>query len=295
MPSEISQLQTLALSKLYSSNTSLHRRVLLRNSIIHSASHPEDTTPVSEYPQITPAYVNHNEEVDEEEEAEDISPVVEVDAFMFPDAGRFIADYDAEVKAQEAQWLDSLLETLAEDEDDDYPADSDTRTSPAPPDEDEEQLFSPTLSPLSSSDDLNQSCYYSSSDSVPYSARFAFDSSLSRDFATVSIFNSSLPSPSSSYEHPFPYHDIDDIEDSSVPDAIEDESDDESDATSTPSFGRSSTSLTLDTATSFSPEPSGLAHRTPVFSDKDKRNYVVELDPLPFPDEPFHYTAYSAF
>jgi len=272
----------------------LHRWVLLKNSIV-SSSYLQDTT-VSEYPEVTS---NTNEEVDEEEEPEEEIGSTVIDAFMFPDAGNFVSSRSPDSHDSEAQWLDSLLETLAEDEDDDDPSDSEIHAPPLPVDEDDDQLLSPTLSPLASSDDLHQSRFYSSSVSVPYSNFFSpFNSTTTRGYDIAPALNSS-PSFSSAFEDPLPYHDLDDIEDSSVPDAIEDVSDDESDTLSTPSFGRSITSLSLESSasTSFPTERSRLRQPlSPSFTDKHSRYLSpFELDPLPFREESSRHTFYSAY
>ncbi|KAJ3568884.1 hypothetical protein NP233_g5421 [Leucocoprinus birnbaumii] len=300
MSNETSILHSITRSKLYGSVTakdqcSLHRWVLLKNSILSSSSLPDTT--VSEYPEVTS---NSNEETDEEEEVaeEEIGSVV-VDAFMFPDAGNFVSPRSADAHDSEAQWLDSLLETLAEDEDDDYhyPSDSDPHSS-LPVDEDDDQLLSPTLSPLASSEDLHQTRFYSSSVHVPYPTCFSpFDSTHCYDF--VSALDSPAPSLSNAFEDALPYHDLDNIEDSPVPEAIEDVSDDESDTLSTPSFGRSIASLFLDSNTNSTlpTEPTPLKHSsTPSFNDKHPR-YLnpFELDPLPFPDESSHRTFFSGY
>ncbi|KAF5358035.1 hypothetical protein D9756_001935 [Leucocoprinus leucothites] len=297
MSNESSILHSITRSKLYGSvspkdQCSLHRWVLLKNSIL-SSSNLQDTT-VSEYPE---AISNPNEDSDEEGEVaeEEIGSVV--DAFMFPDAGNFVSPRSTDTHDSEAQWLDSLLETLAEDEDDDYPSDSDPHST-LPADEDDDQLLSPTLSPLASSEDLHQPRFYSHSVSVPYSTCFSpFDSTHGYDFAPA--LNSPVPSLLTAFEDALPYHDLDDIEGSSVPDAIEDVSDDESDTLSTPSFGRSIASLFLDSnSTSTSPTERGRLRGSPTPSYDDKRPRYLnpfELDPLPFPDESSHHTFYSGY
>ncbi len=58
-----------------------------------------------------------------------------------------------DVRDSETQWLDSLLETLAEDEGDDYSSDSEIHISVLSVDEDDGHLLSPAFSPLSSPDD----------------------------------------------------------------------------------------------------------------------------------------------
>lgn len=300
MSTESSLLHSITRNKLYGSvnakdQCSLHRWVLLKNSIL-SSSNLQDTS-VSEYPE---AISNPNEETDEEEEVADEIGSVVVDAFMFPDAGNFVSARSADAHDSEAQWLDSLLETLAEDEDDEYPSDSEVHHSTLPVDEDDDQLLSPTLSPLASSEDLHQSRFYSPSVSVPYSTCFSpFDSPLphGRDFA--SALNFSASSHSTAFGDALPYHDLDDIEDSSVPDAIEDVSDDESDALSTPSFGRSIASLFLDSSASSS-FPVDRSHLrdppSPSYNYKHSRYLSpFELDPLPFPHDSSHHMFDSGY
>jgi len=284
-------------SKLFESvnnkdHCSLHRWVLLKNSIL-SSSYFQDTS-VSEYPDATP---NSIEDPDEEEEQEEEIGSIVVDTFMFPDAGNFLSSHSTDVHDSEAQWLDSLLETLAEDEDDDYPSDSEIHPSVSPADEDDYHLLSPALSPLSSSDDLHQSRFYSSPVSVPYANRFtSFDSPLHRGYPIASAPLISASSFSSTFEDALPYRDTDDIEESSVPDAIEDVSDDESDTISTPSSGRSITSLSLDSSTGASSpiEHSRLRHPSPRgFTNKNLNPF--ELDPLPFAEEPLHHAFHRAY
>jgi len=299
MSSETSLLHSITRSKLFESvnnkdQCSLHRWVLLKNSIL-SSSCSQDTS-VSEYPETTP---NNNEDTDEEEEPEEEIGSIVVDTFMFPDAGNFLSSHSTDVHDSEAQWLDSLLETLAEDEDDDYPSDSD-HPSVLPADEDDDHLLSPSLSPLSSSDDLHQSRFYSSPVSVPYATHLtSFDSPLAHGYPIAPAPKASASPFSHTFQDVLPYRDIDDIEESSVPDAIEDVSDDESDVLSTPSSGRSITSLSLDSsASSSSPtERSCLRHPMPrAFSDKNSP-YLnpFELDPLPFAEEPFHHAIHRAY
>lgn len=249
---------------------------------------------MSEYPESTP---NNIEDPDEEEEPEEEIGSIVVDTFMFPDAGNFLSSHSTDVHDSEAQWLDSLLETLAEDEDDDYPSDSEIHPSASPTDEDDDHLLSPSLSPLSSSDDLHQSRFYSSPVSVPYATRLiSFDSPLPYGYPIATVSASSF---SSTFEDALPYRDIDDIEESSVPDAIEDVSDDESDAISTPSSGRSITSLSPDSSASASSpiEHSRLRHSLPRGFTSKNSPYLnlFELDPLPFAEEPLHHAFHRAY
>ncbi|KAG7092408.1 hypothetical protein E1B28_008765 [Marasmius oreades] len=166
------------------------------------------------------------------------------DSFMFPDAENLVEAGDT----SEAQWLDSLLETLGDDDD------SDANSLPA--DDDEDQPLSPLLSPMSSSDDLTSSAYCISSISAPYPYPYPvpyppFHPPLVHscaDSLETSLF-------ASSYDNPFPYCDEDDVADLPVPDSIEDTSDDESDTPLTPSLGHSSSSLDfIEQATVSSPD-----------------------------------------
>lgn len=229
MPIDCSTLFSLARSKLQLSvsnkdNCSLHRWVLLKNSI------NSPTLSSSASSDLPDAHHTYSEDDDDE-----VLGSVTAHTYMFPDAGKF-AESQPEAQTSEAQWLDSLLETLGDDDDDYFGADSDPQISSTSEDEDE-QLFSPSASPMSSSDELPhmQPSYFPYS--VPYpsyppslvsSSHSSFDSSIS-----------SLPPP---YEDPLPYCDSDDVDDLAVPDTIEDTSDDESEAPQTPSLGRSTTS-----------------------------------------------------
>ena len=276
-------LYSLARSKLHLStsskdSTSLHRWVLIKNSIVNSLS---STTP--------PALPDtHNDSVDEDDDDADevLNSVEVVNSFMFPDAGKLVSESTTEeAKASEAQWLDSLLETLGDDDDDDFNVDSEHNVSTLPADDDEFPLYSPIVSPMSSSDDLPSDSYYPTSPiSVPYPP---YHPPLihAYDFTTFEPLEPLISSFSAPYEDPLPYHNLDDLED--VPDAIEDTSDDESDAPTTPSLGRSSSSLTLDPASVPLPaERSRLRHSDPrVYIDGDDQYFCFEFDPLPFPDE----------
>jgi len=298
-----SNLSSLARSKLHLSisgkdSCSLHRWVLLKNSIIRSPSPNHSTFTTTSQPEVSSAF--NNDDGEEDDDAEEVLGCVETDAFMFPDAGQLVsAPASSGTKSSEAQWLDSLLETLGEDDDDDdFHPDSDHQNSSLPVDDDEFPLYSPIVSPMSSSDNLHQQSDYFPSISVPYPVAYPpYQSSLLHAFP----FNSSLPSLVSSvpapYEVPLPYHDEDVLEDLQVPDAIEDTSDDESDAPTTPSLGRSSSSLSLADAASI-PLPldrSRLRHASPrVYSSDDSYFYPFDIDPLPFPVEQFH-TPYNPY
>lgn len=282
MSSDSSNLSSLTRSKLHDSS-SLHRWVLLKNSILASPSQTHSTFPTKP-PEVCSAYPT--DDADDDEDADDILGLSETDSFMFPDAGQLVrAPVTSGSQISEAQWLDSLLETLGDDEDDDdFIVDSENQNSTLPVDDDEFQLYSPTGSPSSSSEDLpNQPAYYPSPISVQYPVPYP---PLIHAYHFGSNFDSLVSSTSPSYDPPFPYHDIEDLQ---VPDAIDDTSDDESDALTTPSIGRSSSSLSLVDAASIPlpAERSRLRHANPrVYVDSDDSYfYPFEYDPLPFPDE----------
>lgn len=176
----------------------------------------------------------------------------EADSFMFPDVGAFVSGPTVDVSNDlEAQWLDSLLESLGDDEDYD---ETDSQSL-----DDEEAVLSPFPSPMSSSDDLTNFYPPPIYPPVPYS------------------FHSAFPYD----DHPLPYYDIEE----EVPEAIEDTSDDESELQSedppTPSLGRSRSSLSLvdPTLIPLPVERSSLRHSQPrIFIDTDD-SYFYPLSP----------------
>jgi len=293
--SDIPNLFALARSKLQLSvggkdKCSLHRWVLLKNSIISSTSTPSSSS-------LSDSSVSNSlsDDVDEEVGVEDL------DSFMFPDAGKLVGDPATDVNASESEWLDSLLEQLGDEDEDEFSVDPDANLSLLPTDEDDDQFFlSPTVSPMSSTDDLpNQPTCYSPS-SVPYSYPYLVlypppPLPLIQPYDSMDSSLTSLPAP---YDDPLPYHDHDlsESENLSVPDAVDDTSDDESDALKTPSLGRSATSLSLADAASALPTPrSRLQHITPdvhIGSD-DPYFYPFELDPLPFPEQRHTYNIFA--
>jgi hypothetical protein len=283
MSSELPDLSTLARSKMHLSvggrdSYSLHRWVLLKNSIIRSSS----SSSTSAAAILDKTDVNSPDEGDNEDE--EVCCEEEADSFMFPDASKLNSCGGPDVNASEAEWLDSLLETLG-DEDEEFNADSDIQGSILRADDDDDQPCSPLISPMSSSDDLinQQPAYYPPPIAVPYPVPYPpFQPPIIRSFELHSI--TPLDSP---YVDPLPYYDMDDVEDLAVPDAIEDTSDDESDVVSTPSLVRSSSNSSLVDPASI-PLP---AERRPrpqlqVYIDTDDSYYYpFELDPLPFRDD----------
>jgi hypothetical protein len=122
--SESANLFSLARSKLHLSvggkdSVSLHRWVLLKNSIIHSSS--ASCAVANDLPDASPTYPLDDGEEDEADEV-----LEEVDSFMFPDAGKLVGGRAADVNASEAEWLDSLLERLGDDDDYEFTTDSDS-------------------------------------------------------------------------------------------------------------------------------------------------------------------------
>ncbi|KAI0721565.1 hypothetical protein C8T65DRAFT_630390 [Cerioporus squamosus] len=262
-----SKLQT-AVSGGVRDSCSLHRWVLLKNSILRSHT-------VDPAPSPADADVQHVYRHDDDDEARD---EVEEDAFMFPDP-HAIGARSALVGDSEKQWLDSLLEDLGDDDED---ADVGTSLSVLPVDDDDEPL-SPLCSPMSSSDDLvgHSSLFYQPPPiAIPYPVPYP------------PLHPPLLPSwlQLDSHDHdPLPYYDADD--DLPVPDAIEDTSDDESDALSTPySQSMSSLSPTDPASVPLPAERRRLRGHPHVYVDTDADYfYPFELDPpLPFHDDAEH-------
>jgi len=299
--SESTNLFLLARSKLHLSvggkdSCSLHRWVLLKNSIIRS---PSCSATATDFPDV-------NSTLDDGEEDDDTDELSEEgDSFLFPDAGKLVGvNRTVDVNASEADWLNSLLERLGDDEEDEFAVDAESSVSTIPVDDDEDALLlSPIGSPMSSSDDLpSQPAYYSQSTvsyPYPYLVPYPpFHPPLTHSYEFDSTFDASLSSLPAPYDDPLPYYDLDYSENLSVPEAIEDTSDDESDPPLTPSLGRSSSSLTLVDAASI-PLPlerSSLRHIVPhIYVDMDDSYfYPFELDPLPFPEPQRHnYNTYQ--
>jgi len=269
----------LSLSVSNRDSLSLHRWVLLKNSILHSPVTPaqqhtdNDSLSASEPLDDSDADADTDTDTDTDAEAEEdetttATAVAVLSSFMFPDAGKF-ASSDA-ARHSEEQWLDSLLETLGDDSDDD---DDD--------EEDEDEFTGPhcvddyNLSPMSSSDDLHHPHPHHShhpGDRPPSTAASAFYS----------------PSDSISVPYTMPYL-VPHCDQDDLLDTIDDTSDDESDAPATPSLGRSSSSVSLVEPASVSP-PSRLRPRVYVDPFFDS----FEIDPLPFSSD-HHHHPYNAY
>ena len=75
---------------------------------------------------------------------------------MFPDAGKLVGP-TTDVNGSESEWLDSLLETLGDEDEDDYAVEQEAQSSTlltTDEEDDDSIFFSPSSSPMSSSDDL---------------------------------------------------------------------------------------------------------------------------------------------
>ncbi|KAF9653036.1 hypothetical protein BDM02DRAFT_3183004 [Thelephora ganbajun] len=296
MTSFATSLASIARSKLQLSvsNTSLrdtaslHRWVLLKNSIVRSQPSSPASSTISEhssilYPQEDPApkLVGHDSEGNLCDQSE---------AFLFPDPDALNYDFtpsssqqSPKSDASEAQWLDSLLESFSDDDDEEPIS---TRRSAS--DDDQEYLFtSPSMSPVASSEDLvHHSSYYESppipvSYPIPYPPLFhppliRLEDPLSRTIPLQEVRH--------------PYSDFDELDDLSVPEAIEDTSDDDSDTLTTPcrsAMSFANPSVDVDSASiSLPPEV-----RPRVYVNTDAAYlYRFELDPLPFADDGHEYT-----
>jgi hypothetical protein len=275
MSVESNSLFSLARNKLQSvvggnvkDSCSLHRWVLLKNSIIRSHTPTPSAATVSGEADTEPAHI-HDEEVFEEED--DV-------AYMFPDPH---AVHTEQASANdENQWLDALLEDLEDDEEEP----SSAFQLPAA---DYEEPLSPLYSPMSSSDDLvDQANFYSYP--IPYPPLHPPLVPAWYELETSTASMNSLPVTPALYDNPLPYYDVDDFEATSVPDAIDDLSDDESDAPPTPSSGSAaSISPPSSTSVSMQRERTRLPLTHPqVYVEMDEPSYYpFELDPLPFPDQ----------
>lgn len=291
MSAEYPTLFTMAHSKLHAAiggkdNCNLHRWVLLKNSVFRSQSPP---TPSALNGPSSPVCVCSEGVADDEE---DRGEVEESDSFMFPDASKLIPQGGADMTASEAEWLDSLLETLCEGEQDEFCAGSDVQVSVAV-EEDDDTSLSPLTSPMSSSDDLlNHQAPCSTSTAVSYPVPYPpFHPPLVHPYELGPVIESPLISPPPAYDSVSRY-DMDELDDLSVPEAIEDTSDDESDALSTPSLGRSSH---LFFGTSLSGERRQQRSQLDVYIRTTGSVFDrFELDPLPFPDED-NFNSYNVY
>ena len=264
MSSIAANLASLARSKLRSSlatgakdNLSLHRWVLLKNSITFEDCPCNNNSAQHNHPLS---------DIDPDEEDEEVDTSEDMFAFLFPDPGN-ASDTAGDNTQSEAQWLDSLLETLGQDEEDDNDEE----------DEDEEQSKSQFSSSTSSADESYSPPSPLSPLAVPYPVSYpSSHPPLVVSFAVDSTLNYLPP-----HHARFSYHDIDDL---SVPDAIEDTSDDESEAPTTPFTGsRSSLNLVDPALVPLPREGSSITVEPRIYSVTDDY-FGYEVDPLPYPD-----------
>lgn len=277
----------MARSKLHSAvggSLSLHRFVLLKNSVFRPPRAPyvpsvATTSPCSNHVYITSGDADSEDDGEEEE-----------DSFMFPDASKLVG-----ANTSEAEWLDSLLESLVEGGENECASDTDVSVSVIPVEDDEDPPLSPLTSPMSSSDDLlSHQAYYSPSIAVPYPVPYPpFHPPLVRPYGLDPIIESPV-SPPPAYDA-LPYYDADELDDLSVPEAIEDTSDDESDALSTPPLGRSSDLDFVDPTSIPLPGQRERRGLQPHVYIRHPDSYFdrYALDPLPFPYED-QSTSYNA-
>ena len=293
MSSDASSLSSLAHNKLqlavgghgHHKDASLHRWVLLKNVILRS--HTAAPQPSSSSDAVGTDSVNRPEERRDE---------VEQDSFMFPSPDSLLladAEDEDDPYMEESQWLDALLEDLGSS-DDEEDLDDDL-SLPHTPNHEEDEPLSPLYSPLSSSDNLveHSNYYYPPQIAIPYPIPYPplhpplIPSWLDLDHSNE---DDSILAPSPPlYHDPLPYSSQDDdIEDLPVPDAIEDTSDDESDAPSTPAT-TSTSSLTPSTSLSSPHERTRLRSHPHVYiGTDDSYFYPFELDPLPFSENGRH-------
>ncbi|KAG8217545.1 hypothetical protein J3R82DRAFT_5694 [Butyriboletus roseoflavus] len=282
MSAEYPTLFTMARGK---DDCNLHRWVLLKNSVFRSQSPP--TPSVLNGPSSS-VCVCSEDAADGEEDGGELE---ESDSFMFPDASKLIPRGGTDLTVSESEWLDTLLETLCEGEEDELCSGSDARVLVGAVEEEDDTCLSPLISPMSSSDDLlNHQAHCSPSTAVPYPVPYPpFHPPLVGPYELGPIIESPLISPPPPYDALSRY-DMDELDDLSVPEAIEDTSDDESDAPSTPSLGRSSH---LFFGTSLSGERRQERTQLEVYIRTTGSVFDrFELDPLPFRDED-HLNSYN--
>ena len=286
-----SKLQLSVSNSSFRDTTSLHRWVLLKNSIVRSQPSSPTTSTISEH-HSSIAYASEDtirKSVAPETES---GPCDHSESFLFPDPDALSCDFtpspspsSPKSDASEAQWLDSLLESFS---DDDEEEEEEGRISTRRSVSDEEYLFtSPTMSPVASSEDLvHHSSYYESppilvSYPIPYPPLF---------HPPLIRVEDPPSSTTPVQEADRRYDDVDELDDLSVPEAIDDTSDDESDTLTTPS--RSAVSF-ANSAGDVDPSsiPLPAEDRPRVYINTDPAYlYRFELDPLPFANDGQEYT-----
>lgn len=282
-----SKLQLSVSNSSLRDTASLHRWVLLKNSIVRSQPSSPASPSIPEHPRVE--YLPEAPTPKSVASDSGGNACDHIDAFFFPDPDALSYDFtpssappSPKSDASEAQWLDSLLETFSDDDEDEEP--NCTRRSVS--DDDQEYLFtSPSTSPVASSEDLvHPSSYYESprvsvSYPIPYPPLFH-----------PPLIRLEEPPISSPQEPGRSYDDDDELDDLSVPEAIDDTSDDESDTLTTPS--RSAVSFVnppVDVDPASIPLPPEVRPRVYINTDPAYL-YHFELDPLPFANGGHEYT-----
>ncbi|KAI6022700.1 hypothetical protein EDC04DRAFT_2869657 [Pisolithus marmoratus] len=167
----------------------LHRWVLLKNLIFRfQPCPPPPATPGSTTSNVLPTQNDEGKGTGESE-------VDENDSFMFPDASNLVIRGATDVHSSEAEWLDSLLESLRDGGEDEFEPDSDIPGVPV--EDDDDPPLSPLASPTSSSDDLlNQNAYYAPPNNHPYPVPYPpFHPPLVRPCQLELYFANSTPVP----------------------------------------------------------------------------------------------------
>lgn len=241
-----SNLVSLARSKLHSTlssgtrdNLSMHRWVLLRNSI------KQDQTPSNQLLTTNPS--------SPEEEVEDFFLEDDVFSFLFPDPGD--SSVENEGKANEAQWFDALMESLGDD--DDVYSDTSSQVSLLPVEDAETSC--PSYTPSFTEYPIPYPPFH-----PPLLKTVELDSGYySPTVHSLSLFQTESPM-------------------SPVPDAVEDTSDDDSEAPATPYSGsRSSLSIIYPPID----HPDGAMQEPYVYSPVDTALYnPFGRDALPYAD-----------
>ena len=257
---------------------SLHRWVLLKNSITRSQPDSTATCIPNNTSELLPPYHSDTSEEDEE-----VCFDVEHDSFIYPDARKLLdSSCSADNDSSEKQWFDSLLESLEHEDSDDSPE----SLLHVGDDDDEDDLppLTPSASPSSSTDDLGHPVYNNTPISMPYPVVYPPYNPPLLSPLELQPINTSLDSAYPPFNVALPYNAEDDIDDLPVPDTVEDLSDDESDVFSTPTPDTRSPSISLvDTSARTSErDRRQVVPQVYVSADSSYFRHGLELDPLPF-------------
>jgi hypothetical protein len=259
-------------------SSSLHRWVLLKNSI--TRSQPHSTLPCSNNTTSALLPTFPSDVADEDEE---VCFDVEHDSFIYPDARKLLdTSCSANDDSSENQWFESLMESLEHEDSDDshepflHVGDDD--------DEDDLPPLTPSASPASSTDDLGHPVYNNPPIAVPYPVVYPPYNPPLLSPLELQPINTSLDSIYPPFNVALPYNAVDDMDDLPVPDTVEDLSDDESDVLSVPTPDTPSPSMSLVDASARSSERARrqAVPRVYVNADDSYFRHGLELDPLPF-------------